>query len=209
MTNDAIEQATIQFPKDEEELIAATKGMVTLLYAYPINITASVLNGDLQYLDTSGFKHTFPAYERLKFKDCLSFVSLAFEQKNFLLASEILKQVFQMEKFIPSKSLLKSFKQFRANVVKMSNGYLMKTEKFVGKNNCLLYIIILFLFFYFFFYFSFDFISFLNLFHFLAYLIFFLFFQIRKKPRGKFCYSRRQIESQKEATGFCNQWKIV
>ena len=176
MTNDAIEQATIQFPKDEEELIAATKGMVTLLYAYPINITASVLNGDLQYLDTSGFKHTFPAYERLKFKDCLSFISLAFEQKNFLLASEILKQVFQMEKFIPSKSLLKSFKQFRANVVKMSNGYLMKTEKFVGKNHCLHYIIILFLFFYFFFYFSFDFISFLNLFHFLAYVIFFFFF---------------------------------
>ena len=146
MTNDAIEQATIQFPKDEEELIAATKGMVTLLYAYPINITASV-HGDLQYLDTSGFKHTFPAYERLKFKDCLSFISLAFEQKNFLLASEILKQVFQMEKFIPTKSLLKSFKQFRANVVKMSNGYLMKTEKFVGKNHCLLYIIILLFFF--------------------------------------------------------------
>ena len=134
MFNDTIEQETLQFPKDEEELIAATKGMMILFYAYPINITASVLDGHLQYLDSTGFKHTYPSYERLKFKDCQSFISFAYEQHNYQLASEIIKQVFQMEKFIPSKSLLKSFKKFRENVQKLSNGYLMKTGKFVDKN---------------------------------------------------------------------------
>ena len=131
---DEIDKETFELPKNEEELIGATKGMLILLYAYPINITASVLHGELQYLDTIGIQHSFPSYERLKFKDLQNFVSFAFEQHNYQLASDILRQVFQMEKFIPSKKLLKSFQTYRENVMKLSNGYLMKTEKFVDKN---------------------------------------------------------------------------
>ena len=128
-----IEDNTFEFPKDETELMAATKGMLILLYSYPINITASVLEGKLQYEDSMGFIHTFNSYERLNFKDLQQFVVTSIELHNYQLATTILQFIFRMKKYIKSKKLLKIFEKQKQNVIKLSNGYLLKTEKFVGK----------------------------------------------------------------------------
>ena len=129
-----IEDNTFEFPKDETELMAATKGMLILLYSYPINITASVLEGKLQYEDSMGFIHTFNSYERLNFKDLQQFVVTSIELHNYQLATTILQFIFRMKKYIKSKKLLKIFEKQKQNVIKLSNGYLLKTEKFVGKH---------------------------------------------------------------------------
>ena len=129
-----IEEQTFEFPKDETELIAATKGMLILIYSYPINITASVLDGKLQYEDSVGFVHTFDCYERLSFKDLQQFVQTSIELHNYQLATTILQFIFRMKKYIKSKKLVKIFEQQKQNVIKLSNGYLLKTEKFVGKS---------------------------------------------------------------------------
>ena len=107
--------------------------MLILLYSYPINITASVLDGKLQYEDSVGFVHTFDCYERLNFKDLQQFVQTSIELHNYQLATTILQFIFGMKKYIKSKKLLKIFEKQKQNVIKLSNGYLLKTEKFVGK----------------------------------------------------------------------------
>lgn len=130
-TFENVQNLTSEFPR-VEDFDGAIRGLFAIFYTYQFNLTEAMQSGKFEYFDaTKGHIRSFESHEKLDIMDGESMLNLAMIRKTYSAGVWILKSIFDSIKWSKNgikKSIFKRLDKKKKTLIKLNNGYLLKSE---------------------------------------------------------------------------------